>query len=237
MTVSGGNLPDLENNFPFPEISELGAPAAEIQPFSPQFVSPPLPDIFCGAIGAQLQPDIPKLLPCIKETDFLHPCSLHEEDLGEKGTVMVGEMLDMFDRLDLCGGTLLSFGELDPPVDNFCVLDADSGEFTGTFGNSCSSVTTNISLEHNPPLFDQGSPLGLSDTICELHKDPKLWALEEMPMAFHPHSPLSPSPCEGTTTQSPGLDGESVMSQPTSRGSSMPVRSLVAWVTSTDQES
>lgn len=230
MTVSGGNLPDLDNNLLSLEMSELGAKAAEIQSFNPQYLSPPLPDIFCGAFGAQLGPEIPEeidMLACLEEPDFLHPCRLHEEGVGQKEAVVVGEVLDMLDKLELCEETLLSFGGLDPPVDHFCVLEAD---------NSCSSAS-DLSLEHKPALYDQESPLDLSDTICGLHKDTKVWALEETSINFSPHSLLSPSSCEGTLNQSPGLDGVSVMSQSTTRGSSMPVRSLVAWVTSTEEES
>ncbi|XP_048102015.1 ankyrin repeat and fibronectin type-III domain-containing protein 1-like isoform X1 [Alosa alosa] len=242
ITVSGGTMPDLENIPPSAEEYALGAPAAEIQSFGTQYLSPPQPDIFYGAIGAQFLSDIqeePGTLSCIKEPDFLHPCSLHEECVGEKEAVMVGEMLGMLDKLDLCGETFFSFEGLDPPIDpvgHFCVLGAECRDCTASLLESCSPAT-DINLEHYQPLLDQGSSLGFTDKICGLHEHPELCALEGPSMGFLPHSLLPSSPCGGTVNPSPGLDGESPIAYPTSRGSSMPVRSLVAWVTSADQKS
>ncbi|XP_062387951.1 ankyrin repeat and fibronectin type-III domain-containing protein 1-like [Sardina pilchardus] len=242
ITVSGGNLPDLENIPPSPDVYALGALAAEIQPFDTQYLSPPQPDLFYGAIGAQLLsgiPEEPGLLPSLKEPDFLHPCSLHEECVEEKEAVMVGEMLGMLDKLDLCGETLLSLEGLHPsvePVGHFCVPVAECGECAASLLKSCSPAT-DIDLDHNPPSLDQGSSSGFTDKICGLHKRSELCALEGPSMGFLPHSLLPSSPCGCTVNPNPGLDGESAISDPTSRGSSMPIRSLVAWVTSADQES
>ena len=255
ITMSGEILSDLENVLPSPEAYELGVPTEEVQSFpeylslpqpeylgmpQTEYLGMPQPDIFCGVISAPLLPPIPEethTVPCLQEPDLLHPCSLHEEGVGGKEAVVAGDMLHMLDKLDLCGETLLGFGGLDPPVgpDDFCVLGA---ECTASLLSSCGPAAADISLEHNQPLFDQATPLGFSDELCEFHEGTKLWAIEGPSMGFLPPS-LSPSSscCGQTVNQSPGLSGESIITEASSRGNIMPVRSVVAWVTPADQQS